>query len=113
MELNKEQKAIWEAANAIVEHECRRRKKWEDVLVRIAKSAFEMLYGVKQGDAINMRYITHEKVIYDDVCIDKYGDLKVRCYHLKNDGTPRKNASFERWGDFYDNEIKYKPEKED
>ena len=112
MELNKEQKAILEAAEAIVKHECRRRKKWEDVLVRMAKSAFERLFDVKQGDAINMCFITPEKVIYDDVCID-YGDLRVRCYHLKKDGTPRKNASFEQWGDFYVNEIKYKPEKED
>jgi len=113
MELNKVQKVIFEAAKAMMEHQYRLRKKWEDVLVKMAKSAFERLFDVKQGDAINIRFITPEKVIYDDVCIDDYGDLKVRCYHLKKDGTPRKNASFERWGDFYDNEIKYKPEKED
>lgn len=111
-ETDEEMKAIMEAAKARVEHEDRLQKKWERVLVRLAKSAFETLFGVKQGDVVNMRFITPEKVIYDDVCMDDYGDLKVRCYHLKKDGTPRKNSSYERWGEFYNNEIKYKQEKE-
>ncbi len=112
-ETDEEMKVILEAAKARVEHEDRLQKKWERVLVRLAKSAFETLFGVKQGDVVNMRFITPEKVIYDDVCMDDYGNLKVRCYHLKKDGTPRKNPSYERWGEFYNNEIKYKPEKKD
>ena len=104
-------RAILENANAIVEHEYKLRKRWDDVLVRVAKSAFETLLGVKQGDMVEYRFIcSPKKVIYDDVCMDKYGDLKVRCYHLKNDGTPRAKASLERWSSFYTNEIKFKPE---
>lgn len=105
--------AIIKAAEERVEYEHKRRKKWEGVLVRIAKTAFETLLGVKKGDLVNYKFITPKKVIYDDVCMDDYGEFKVRCYHLKNDGTPRKKPSYERWGDFYDNEIKYKPEKKD
>lgn len=105
--------AIIKAAEERVEYEYKRRKKWEGVLVRIAKTAFETLLGVKKGDWVNYNFITPKKVIYDDVCMDDYGEFKVRCYHLKKDGTPRKNPSYERWGDFYDNEIKYKPEKKD
>ena len=112
-ETDEEMKVIMEAAKARVEHEYRLQEKWERVLVRLAKSAFETLFGVKQGDVVNMHFITPKKVIYDDVCMNDYGDLKVRCYHLKKDGTPCKNPSYERWGEFYNNEIKYKPEKKD
>ena len=104
--------AIIKAAEERVESEYKRRKQWECVLVRLAKPAFETLFGVKKGDMVNYNLFAPEKVIYDDVCMDDYGDLKVRCYHLKKDGMPRKNPSYERWGEFYDNKIKYKPEKE-
>ena len=110
-ETDPETKAILEYTNAIVEHRFKLRKRWNDVLVRVAKSAFETLLGVKQGDMVKYEFTSHsEKVVYDDVCMDKYGDLKVRCYHLKNDGTPRAKASLERWSHFYANEIKFKPE---
>lgn len=109
-ETDPETKAILEYANATVEHKFKLRKRWDDVLVRVAKTAFETLLGVKQGDMVEYEFIGSEKVIYDDVCMDKYGDLKVRCYHLKNDGTPRAKASLERWSSFYANEIKFKPE---
>jgi len=29
------------------------------------------------------------------------------------DTRQQRNPSYERWGEFYNNEIKYKPEKED
>lgn len=110
-ETDPETKAILEYANAIVEHKHKLRKRWNDVLVRVAKTAFETLLGVKQGDMVKYEFTIHsEKVVYDDVCMDKYGDLKVRCYHLKNDGTPRAKASLECWSHFYANEIKFKPE---
>lgn len=110
-ETDPETKAILEYANVIVKHKFKLRKRWDDVLVRVAKTAFETLLGVKQGDMVEYEFISHpEKVVYDDVCMDKYGDLKVRCYHLKNDGTPRVKASFERWSSFYVNKIKFKPE---
>ena len=110
-ETDPETKAILENANATVEHKSKLRNRWNDVLVRVAKTAFETLLGVNQGDMVEFAFTFHsEKVVYDDVCMDRYGDLKVRCYHLKNDGTPRAKASLERWSHFYANEIKFKPE---
>lgn len=111
MDLDEESKAILEAAKAKVEYEYMLKKKWENVLAKSAKYMFETTFGVKQGDMVEMRFFSPKKVIYDDICMDDYGDLKVRCFHLKKDGTPRKNASYERWGDFYFNEIKYKQKK--
>lgn len=110
-ETDPETKAILE----MVEHKHKLRKRWDDVLVRVAKTAFETLLGVKQGDMVDFAFTSYsEKVVYDDVCMYR-GNLKVRCYHLKNDGTPRAKASLECWSPFYANEIKSKPEsnKED
>ena len=104
-ETDPETKAILE----MVEHKHKLRKRWDDVLVRVAKTAFETLLGVKQGDMVDFAFTSHsEKVVYDDVCMYR-GDLKVRCYHLKNDGTPRAKASLEHWSHFYANENKSKP----
>ena len=106
-ETDPETKAILET----VEHKHKLRKRRDGVLVRAVKSAFETMLDVKQGDMVEYMFTSYsEKVVYDDVCLDKHGDLKVRCYHLKNDGTPRVKASLERWSHFYANEIKFKPE---
>lgn len=105
---------IIKAAKARVDCSTKRHDKWEDGLVRLAKRYFETLLDVKRGDMVDYVFICHpKKVVYDGVCMDRYGNLKVRCYHLRKDGTPRAKVSLERWGCFYTNEIKYKPNKED
>jgi hypothetical protein len=105
---------IIKAAKARVDYETKQREKWEDGLVKLAKRYFETLLDVKPGDLVDYVFICNpEKVIYDGVCMDRYGNLMVKCYHLRKDGTPRAKASLKRWGCFYINEIKYKPNKED
>ena len=106
LDLTTEQKVIYMLAEREIERERRRSEKWNSALVRLAKSAFETMLGVKQGDMVTLCYITPKKVIYDDVCMVR-GELRVKCYHLKTDGRPRKNASCEQWRWFYDNNIKY------
>ena len=105
---------IIKAAKARVDYETKQREKWEDGLVKLAKRYFETLLDVKPGDLVDYVFICNpEKVIYDGVCMDRYGNLMVKCYHLRKDGTPRAKASLERWGCFYINEIKYKPNTDD
>ena len=86
-----------------------RQSSWNNLLINTVEILFETTLGVKKGDVIDMDFILPEKVVYDGVCMDKYGNIKVRCYHFKKDGKPRKNPSFERWSCFY---CSYKPNKQ-